>query len=57
MTSQSLNPYDGTILKTFEELSDEQLEAAVHAGINAQQKDKPHSMYLGIHVSLLRRGV
>jgi succinate-semialdehyde dehydrogenase/glutarate-semialdehyde dehydrogenase len=30
MTYQSLNPYDGKILKTFEELTDKQLEAAVH---------------------------
>ena len=28
MAYQSVNPYDGKILKTFEELSDEQLEAA-----------------------------
>ena len=31
MTYQSLNPYDGKILKTFEELTDKQLETAVHA--------------------------
>ena len=31
MAYQSLNPYDGRILKTFEELTDQQLEAAVHA--------------------------
>ena len=31
MTYQSLNPYDGKILRTYEELTDEQLEAAVHA--------------------------
>ena len=31
MAYQSLNPYDGKILKTFEELTDEQLETAVHA--------------------------
>ena len=30
MTYQSLNPYDGKILRTYEELTDEQLEAAVH---------------------------
>ena len=30
MAYQSLNPYDGKILKTFEELTDQQLEAAVH---------------------------
>ena len=29
MAYQSVNPYDGKILKTFEELSDEQLEAAI----------------------------
>jgi len=29
MAYQSVNPYDGKILKTFEELSDEQLEAAL----------------------------
>jgi succinate-semialdehyde dehydrogenase/glutarate-semialdehyde dehydrogenase len=29
MTYQSINPYDGTVLATFEELSDTQLEAAV----------------------------
>jgi hypothetical protein len=26
MTYQSINPYDGKILKTFEELTDKQLE-------------------------------
>jgi succinate-semialdehyde dehydrogenase/glutarate-semialdehyde dehydrogenase len=31
MAYQSLNPYDGRILKTFEELTDKQLETAVHA--------------------------
>ena len=31
MSYQSLNPYDGKILETFEELTDEQLETAVHA--------------------------
>lgn len=31
MTYQSINPYNGVILKTFEELTDQQLEAAVHA--------------------------
>lgn len=31
MPYQSLNPYDGRILKTFEELTDQQLETAVHA--------------------------
>ncbi len=30
MTYQSLNPYDGKILKTFEEITDEQLETALH---------------------------
>ena len=29
MTYQSVNPYDGKILKTFEEMTDEQLEAAL----------------------------
>ena len=29
MTYQSVNPYDGTILKTFEELTDQQLETAI----------------------------
>ncbi len=29
MTYQSVNPYDGRILKTFEEMTDEQLEAAL----------------------------
>ena len=29
MAYQSVNPYDGKILKTFEELSDEQLETAL----------------------------
>lgn len=29
MTYQSLNPFDGTILETFDELTDEQLESAV----------------------------
>lgn len=29
MTYQSLNPYDGTILETFDELTDEQLESAL----------------------------
>jgi delta 1-pyrroline-5-carboxylate dehydrogenase len=29
MTYQSVNPYDGKILKTFEELSDTQLETAL----------------------------
>ena len=29
MAYQSVNPYDGKILKTFAELSDEQLEAAL----------------------------
>ena len=29
MAYQSVNPYDGKILKTFEDLSDEQLEAAL----------------------------
>src|ERR1035438_8842028 len=29
MSYQSVNPYDGKILKTFEELSDEQLEMAI----------------------------
>ena len=29
MTYQSVNPYDGKILKSFEELTDEQLEAAM----------------------------
>ena len=28
MAYQSVNPYDGKILKTFEELSDKQLETA-----------------------------
>lgn len=31
MPYQSLNPFDGKLLKTFEELTDAQLEAAVHA--------------------------
>lgn len=31
MAYQSLNPYDGRIFKTFEELTDKQLETAVHA--------------------------
>ena len=31
MAYQSLNPYDGKVLKTFEELTDKQLETAVHA--------------------------
>ena len=31
MAYQSLNPYDGQILRTFEELTDEQLETALHA--------------------------
>jgi succinate-semialdehyde dehydrogenase/glutarate-semialdehyde dehydrogenase len=31
MPYQSLNPYDGKILKSFEELTDKQLEAAIHA--------------------------
>jgi len=30
MTYQSINPYNGTVLKTFEELTDAQLEIAVH---------------------------
>ena len=30
MAYQSLNPYDGKILETFEELTDEQLEVAIH---------------------------
>src|SRR5581483_11276608 len=30
MAYQSLNPYDGRILKTFEDLTDEQLDTAVH---------------------------
>lgn len=29
MTYQSVNPYDGKTLKTFEELTDKQLEAAI----------------------------
>ena len=29
MAYQSVNPYDGKILKTFEELSDKQLETAL----------------------------
>ena len=29
MAYQSINPYDGTILKTFEELTDKQLETAI----------------------------
>ena len=29
MTYQSVNPYDGRILKTFEELTDKQLETAL----------------------------
>src|ERR1017187_3752119 len=29
MAYQSVNPYDGKTLKTFEELSDEQLESAI----------------------------
>jgi succinate-semialdehyde dehydrogenase/glutarate-semialdehyde dehydrogenase len=29
MSYQSVNPYDGKILKTFEELTDKQLEAAL----------------------------
>ena len=31
MAYQSVNPYDGKILKTFEELSDRQLETALEA--------------------------
>ncbi len=31
MTYQSINPYNGTILKTFEELTDQQLETAIDA--------------------------
>jgi len=30
MTYQSINPYNGVVLKTFEELTDAQLETAVH---------------------------
>ena len=33
MAYQSLNPYDGKILKTFEELTDKQLESAVHTAV------------------------
>jgi len=29
MAYQSINPYDGKILKTFEELTDQQLETAL----------------------------
>jgi succinate-semialdehyde dehydrogenase / glutarate-semialdehyde dehydrogenase len=29
MSFQSVNPYDGKLLKTFEELTDEQLETAL----------------------------
>ena len=29
MTYQSVNPYDGKLLKTFEEFTDEQLETAL----------------------------
>lgn len=31
MPYQSVNPYDGEVLQTFEELTDQQLEAALHA--------------------------
>jgi len=31
MTYQSINPYNGTVLKTFEELTDKQLEIAIKA--------------------------
>ena len=31
MAYQSLNPYDGKIFKTYDELTDEQLETAVEA--------------------------
>jgi succinate-semialdehyde dehydrogenase/glutarate-semialdehyde dehydrogenase len=33
MAYQSVNPYDGKTLKTFEELSDEQLEAAIETAV------------------------
>ena len=34
MTYQSVNPYDGKTLKTFEELTDKQLETALETAAN-----------------------
>ena len=31
MAYQSINPFDGQLLETFEELTDVELEAALHA--------------------------
>jgi len=38
MAYKSINPYDGRLLKTFDELSDKQLVTAVHAAEQYSEK-------------------